>query len=167
MNHSRNFVLTGVLAVTVLGLGFCGYQQLVGAQEPLLPGQSRDTTTTVTDEARYGDVPKSALLTERGRQLAEELGHLERSKATLGEKHPSRPAIENQMEAIRRELTAWSSVPPSGSPSGSQGNQDVVALGDEVTPLMNEVDLRQLVLRLSERVARLEQKVIILERTRR
>ncbi|WP_146533815.1 hypothetical protein [Rubripirellula reticaptiva] len=163
MNHSRNFVLTGVFAAIVLGLGFCGYHQLVGAQEPLLPGQSRDTTSTVTDEARYGDVPKSALLTERGRQLAEELGHLQRSKATLGEKHPSRPAIENQIDAIRRELTAWSSVPAGGA----VGGQDIVALGDEVTPLMNEVDLRQLVLRLSERVARLEQKVIILERSQR
>ncbi|TWU54509.1 hypothetical protein Poly51_32280 [Rubripirellula tenax] len=117
------------------------------------------STAAITDKIRYGDVPPAALLTERGRQLAEELGHLERSKASMGARHPSRAAIDAQMESIRRELKAWASAPEMTA----ETDENPFAERD-AAPQMNGVDLRQLVLILTERVERLERKVTALER---
>ncbi len=66
------------------------------------------------------------------------------------------------MESIRRELKIWAATPAKVPAEDTRNPFD----GTNATPQINNDDLRQLVLRLIERVERLEQKVTVLERRR-
>jgi uncharacterized protein involved in exopolysaccharide biosynthesis len=102
------------------------------------------------------NVPQAALLTERGRQLAEQLRLLKRSRDSMGSKHPSLPSINTQIEAIEEQLEAWE--PAFGEPAENPFHPG------RATPQMNEFDLRQIVIRLNKRVESLEKRVAELER---
>ena len=106
------------------------------------------------DRAAYV-VPAAARLTERGQELAERLRQLRRIEATMGAKHPSRSEVSEEMTAVMEQLNAWSPTLrlPMGEPSLP-----------EALPAMNEHDLRQLILRLSVKVERLESRVAALEK---
>ncbi|MCD0458856.1 hypothetical protein U8335_19690 [Roseiconus lacunae] len=103
-------------------------------------------------------VPKAALLTERGKQLVEELRILRRNLGSMGLKHPNRPGVEAKIEAINEQLQAWE--PAYGKPSNP------FRASEQAPPQMNEYDLRQLVIKLNKRVEALEKRVEILERRR-
>lgn len=107
-----------------------------------------------TERAKPSDqVPQAALLTERGKQLAEELRLLKRSRETMGPKHPSLPLVNKKIEAIQEQLQAWE---PAANPFRPES-------GEKTTPQMNEYDLRQMVIRLNKRVEMLEKRVSQLE----
>ncbi|OYP33034.1 hypothetical protein [Rhodopirellula sp. MGV] len=99
-------------------------------------------------------VPNAALLTERGKELTEEMRVLKRNLAAMGERHPSRPTVEAKIEAIQEQLQAW---------EPAYGNESNPFRAAEAMPQMNEYDLRQLVIRLNKRVELLEQRVSELE----
>ena len=100
-------------------------------------------------------VPAEALLTERGRELAFELKNLLRSKNGMGPRHPSLPDVEKRIEATRELLKAYA---PAENPFKKKDGG-----GDQPEKMLNEYDLRQLVLRLSKRVEQLEKRVAKLE----
>jgi hypothetical protein len=108
-------------------------------------------------------IPNAALLTQRGRELAQELRMLRRTRDTMGSKHPTRPLIEQKIEAVEEQLQAWEPAfgnpPPNPfQPGGGQPG------GEADAPQMNEYDLRQMVIRLTKRVEELERRVSQLER---
>ena len=122
------------------------------AQNPF-PPQPRQTTQLKADS----DIPEAALLTERGTQLAARLKWLRNAESKLGAKHPSLADIKKQIVDIKEELKAWA---PGGNPfQGSDG------LARKV-PQMNDEDLRQLVLRLTNEITELKNRVAKLERER-
>jgi len=104
------------------------------------------------------DVPASALLTDRGRQLADRLSQLKRSYAAMGPRHPSKRTIEEEMALVKEQLKAWSANADSSTADGERSEPLAKAL-----PEMNETDLRQLILRLVVKVELLEQRVLELE----
>jgi uncharacterized membrane protein YdfJ with MMPL/SSD domain len=116
-------------------------------------------------------VPRAALLTERGRQLSSELRILLESRKSLGEKHPSMPIIKQKIEAIKEQLRAWEPAMGAPAPNPFQARADDSATAKSRTadsatanrPQMNEYDLRQVVIRLTKRVAALEKRVSDLE----
>ena len=100
-------------------------------------------------------VPRAALLTERGRQLAEELRLLKRSRESMGAKHPTLPLINTKIAAIEEQLQAWE--PSYGEPAENPFHPN------PEKPQMNEYDLRQIVIQLNKRVEQLEKRVTELE----
>ena len=108
-------------------------------------------------QGHFDDIPAAALLTERGQQLADNLNQLRRSEASMGDRHPSRGEVQDEIKAVIEQLRAWAPAMPSLA--------DGQALGDEL-PAMNEHDLRQLVLRLSAKVELLEARVTAIENKR-
>ncbi len=107
------------------------------------------------DGVKTDVIPRAALLTERGRQLADQLRVLRRAEASMGLKHPNLGAVQKQIEEIKEQLEAW--APGSDSKPGEDAAADAV-------PKMNEKDLKQLVLRMSAKIERLERRVDALER---
>lgn len=102
------------------------------------------------------EVPKAALLTERGQQLADRLQHLRRAEANMGDKHPSLPDVQQQIEEIKVQLEAWT---PASNPFRASETLPIREI-----PQMNDEDLRQLVLRLTDDIRLLEQRIERLER---
>ncbi|MCO8122479.1 hypothetical protein NHH03_12090 [Stieleria sp. TO1_6] len=100
-------------------------------------------------------VPGAALLTERGRQLAQELRMLKRSRANLGSKHPTLPLITKKIEAIEEQLEAWE--PAMGEPAENPFH------AENPKPQINDYDLRQMVIQLNKRVEQLEKRISVLE----
>ncbi len=138
------FALTGLLAT--IGLGSYAIGQ---------SGSNRDEAAV---RLPSGDIiPKAALLTERGRQLVDELRHLRRAEAGMGARHPSLNEVRASIADVKEQIAAWSplSEDPSGLPSRP--------LADNL-PAMNERDLRQLILRMSAKIEILERRVDALER---
>jgi len=113
--------------------------------------QSRGQQAVVKDE-----VPQAALLTERGQQLADRLQHLRRAEANMGDKHPSLPDVQQQIEEIKVQLEAWT---PAANPFRASNELPIRQI-----PQMNDEDLRQLVLRLTDDIRLLEQRIERLER---
>lgn len=116
-------------------------------------------------------VPHAALLTDRGRELAENLRNLRRTRANLGEKHPTLPVIEQAIAETERQLRAW--LPSeSGSDNPFRNLDSPPRRARPVTPVdsensvMNDTDVRQLVLRLHARIDQLEARVRTLEGAR-
>jgi hypothetical protein len=102
--------------------------------------------------SNIGDrIPEAALLTERGRQLSEELRRLRRTESSLGERHPSIATVREKIAAVEEQLQAW--LPKA------EGNRP---LGERL-PEMNPEDVKQLVLRLSAKIDQLERRVNALE----
>ena len=99
-------------------------------------------------------VPQAALLTERGRQLAEELRMLKRSRESMGSKHPTLPLINQKIEAITEQLQAWEPAENPFHPGDEQQKK----------PQINDYDLRQMVIQLNKRVEMLEKRVAELEK---
>lgn len=128
----------------------------------VVPLESRSSAQSAGDDA--GDskvtkgvekVPRAALLTKRGRELADELQLLKRNRATMGAKHPTLPTIEKKIAEIEEELEAWE--PAVGDAAQNPFHPE------KTPPQLNEFDLRQLVLRLNKRVEQLEKRVALLE----
>ena len=129
--------------ITTLGLSL--FVGVVGL------AQSFSQPEGVSDE-----VPAAALLTERGQQLADRLQHLRRAEANMGDKHPSLPDVQQQIEEIKVQLEAWT---PATNPFRAGKDLPIREI-----PQMNDEDLRQLVLRLTDDIRLLEQRIERLER---
>jgi len=125
--------------------------------ETSLPAQTG--SESVESDRAEKPIPEAALLTERGRQLANELRLLRRTRSTLGSKHPTLPLVEKQIAAVEEQLEAWE--PAFGKPPANPFHPEAEAM-----PQMNEYDLRQIVIRLSRQVEQLEKRVEQLERAR-
>ncbi len=116
-------------------------------------------------------IPPAALLTDRGRELADSLKNLRRTRANLGPKHPTLPVIEQAISDTEKQLQAWL---PNGTENenpfktrDAAPRESSLDVGRNSSPAgMNSTDLRQLVLRLHERVEALEARVQALERLR-
>lgn len=103
------------------------------------------------------EIPESALLTDRGSQLALRLRILRQSEQAMGEKHPQYESVQEEIKNIKRELAAWASLEDAAL------ELDPTELQLEV-PMMSDRDLRQLVLQLAGKIAQLEDRVTELER---
>ncbi|MEO1526310.1 MAG: hypothetical protein AAFX06_12795 [Planctomycetota bacterium] len=117
--------------------------------------RAQDDATSL--ERQFKDVPgvpAGALQTERGRELAIELKNLYRSKQSMGPRHPSLPTVEKRIEAVKSLLKAFA---PAENPFKGKDNSDADP------NMMNDYDLRQLVLKLNKRVEQLEKRVEELE----
>ena len=114
-------------------------------------------------------VPSSAMLTERGRQLATELRNLRRSRNVMGPKHPSLPQVNQRIDALLEQLKAWAPAneKPEKSPfdkSANMANKNSTHQTPATAPpKMNTVDLHQLVIELSLRIEVLEKRIEQLE----
>tara|TARA_R110002049_G_scaffold4601_5_gene32079 strand:- start:120597 stop:121013 length:417 start_codon:yes stop_codon:yes gene_type:complete len=116
--------------------------------------QSDNSTINLDDE-----IPKAALLTERGQQLAERLKMLRHNEASMGPKHPAMEETRLQIEEVKLQLEAWS---PAPNPFRGGGEVPMRAI-----PQMNDEDLRQLVIRLTDDMRLLEQRLERVERRTR
>lgn len=130
---------------------------IVGIAFSLLP-QSSAQTKPQADPRYDKSAPSAALLTERGRQLATELKMLKRSREAMGDRHPTLPVINKQIEAIEEQLKAWE--PAFGGTEANPFRPDDA----KQAPQVNEYDLRQMVIRLNARVEELEKRVAVLEK---
>ena len=108
--------------------------------------QSGSPNGSVDDE-----IPQAALLTERGQQLADRLKMLRHNEKNLGSQHPALPEVQLQIEEIKLQLEAW-----SPAPNPFRGNVEVPM---RAIPQMNDEDLRQLVIRLTDDIRLLEQRL--------
>lgn len=102
------------------------------------------------------EVPKAALLTERGAELAERLKWLRRSEDSMGKSHPSLPEVRQQIDAIREQLKAWAPAPEPNTYEAFDPKRKI--------PKMNDEDIRQMLIELTEQVADLKTRVARLER---
>ncbi len=151
------FALT-VAAIAWLALSSTA---LLPAQTELPPPKQEST------EKSEMPIPDAALLTQRGRELAQELRMLRRTRNNMGSKHPTRPLIEQKIEAVEEQLQAWEPAFGNPPPNPFQPGGDRQPGGGADAPQMNEYDLRQMVIRLSKRVEELERRVSQLERSAR
>ena len=113
-------------------------------------------SNTRAQEPRTDDVPKAALLTKRGAELADRLKWLRRSEASMGRNHPLLPEVRAQIKGVQEQLKAW-------APAPNENTFEAFDLKRRV-PQMNEEDLRQLVVQLAEQVTELNERVTRLER---
>ncbi|QDV43182.1 hypothetical protein Enr13x_30370 [Stieleria neptunia] len=139
--------LIGVALVALLAVCVAGQ---LSAQTG--PSEKADSKASKSAD----QIPRAALLTERGRQLAEELRMLKRSRDSMGSKHPTLPLVNKKIEAIEEQLEAWE--PAVGAPPPNPFHPQ-----QEAKPQMNDYDLRQIVIRLTKRVELLEKRVAELE----
>lgn len=114
-------------------------------------------------------VPPAALLTDRGRELAESLRNLRRTRDNLGEKHPTLPVIKRAIAETEKQLKAWLPIESgSDNPFNSRDSKPQQSTQDTVDGLenseMNNKDLRQLVLSLHAKVEQLEERIRLLEK---
>ncbi|MEM6473937.1 MAG: hypothetical protein AAF802_30580 [Planctomycetota bacterium] len=141
-----NKFIARIILIVVVGCGFFVVQIRAQSDETLKPPKRSET------------VPEAALLTERGRQLAHELKMLKRTRDTMGPKHPTLPVVEKKIDAVLELLSAF-------EPAYGDSTDNPFRKGGEKTDpdMINEYDLRQIVLRLSKRVEQLEARVTELE----
>ncbi len=121
------------------------------------PRRAAENGAATNRSAADADVPRAALLTDRGRQLADRLRHLRRAAAGMGAKHPSLSGVQEEIAEVKKQLAAW-------SPDRRVGGVDVGKPLDDAVPEMSGHDVRQLVLRLSAKIDRLERRIDTLER---
>lgn len=133
-------------SVQIIGVALVA--MLVVSLASQLPAQTGSSDSKNSKSAEKA--PQAALLTERGRELVEQLRLLRRSRENLGSKHPTLPLINIQIAAIKEQLEAWEPAANPFHPS-------------QTTPQINDYDLRQIVLRLNKRVEMLEKRVSELE----
>lgn len=114
---------------------------------------------TPVQQTLKDEIPEAAMLTERGNQLATRLRWLRNAESKLGPKHPSLPDIKKQIADVKEELKAWA---PGDNPFHGASTDGVA----RKIPKMNDEDLRQLVLRLTNEVRELKNRVEKLERRR-
>lgn len=117
---------------------------------------SADTPSVTLD----AEIPKAALLTERGQQLAERLKMLRRNEANMGPKHPAMEQTQLQIDEVKLQLEAW-----APAPNPFRGGGEAVPM--RAIPQMNDEDLRQLVIRLTDDIRLLEQRLERVERRSR
>ena len=130
---------------------------------PLVLGLAKSETLAQTGDAigeQRDEIPPAALLTDRGTALVERLKQLRRTESRMGAKHPSLPEVREQIDAILRELKAWQ---PAPNPFRSSTREDAASPELKPIPLMNEEDLRQIVLALTQEVSDLRRRVEALE----
>ena len=84
---------------------------------------------------------------------------LRRSEASMGPKHPALDQTREEIDAVKLQLEAW-----APAPNPFRGGQDVMPRS---IPQMNDEDLRQLVIRLTDDIRLLEQRLERLERRTR
>jgi hypothetical protein len=98
------------------------------------------------------EVPESAMQTELGRQLAARLRHLRRAESTMGQKHPSLRATQDEIAAVKERLAAWG----PGAQQGFRTNDQILS---NAVRSMNDADLRQLVFRMALKIEQLENRL--------
>ncbi|TWT92090.1 hypothetical protein [Stieleria varia] len=145
MNLKR-FSLAGVIMTGCLLTAFAWAQDRSGFG-PVPSGRG----SAGLDADLDADIPRAALLTDKGMQLAARLRMLRDSESRMGSKHPSLPDVQRQIAEIRVQLRDWANEP------AKEG-----VLPRKREPLSNE-ELQQIVIRLAEEVDVLKQKVGRLE----
>lgn len=138
------------LVVFAVSVGFC-MAAIAWAQSPSRPSpQTQRQALNVTDGIDP-DIPRAALLTEKGMQMAARLKMLKESASRMGSRHPSLPEIQRQIAEIKTQLKNWADAPARADGKGTKqrvlSNQE---LQEIVFQLANEVDM------LKQKVARLE-----------
>lgn len=101
-----------------------------------------------------GEVPDAAMKSAQGRQLATRLRMLRHSEARMGPKHPSLPAVQNQIASIKEQLAAF-------GPDNQQTNDQAIS---NLLQSMSDEELRQLVYRMAVRIEQLEVRLQKLEK---
>jgi hypothetical protein len=91
-------------------------------------------------------------------ELANRLKLLRISESRMGEKHPSFESTQTEILEIKRELAAWA---PAEDLENVSSDASIAAR----LPLMNDRDLRQLVVQLVGQIQQLESRVSTLERS--
>ena len=104
--------------------------------------------TIVKDE-----IPPAALLTDYGNELVERLKRLRYTESQLGSKHPSLAGVREQIEDVKTELKTWD----------VKDNETLDAKTQSRIAKLDEDELRLLVVRLSQDVAKLRGRVAELE----
>ncbi len=98
------------------------------------------------------EVSETAMLTEQGRQLAVLLRRLRHSESTMGRNHPSLPAVQAQIAAVKEQLAVLES-----------GGQTEVGANDQFLPdamlSMSDEELRRLVFRMAMKIEQLESRL--------
>ncbi len=168
MKRSRRVTLPVLCCV----LGLAAWHQSERPQAvaqgfPGMPSPSTNPREQVDD-----GIPPAAYLTDRGRELAENLRSLRRTRANLGAKHPTLPVIEQAIAETQQQLRAW--LPEDPIAENPFKNRDTTPPATQAGPpakaasvTMNDADLRQLVLRLYKKIESLEARVRTLEQARR
>lgn len=144
------------------------------------PDTARAQTPSTQPEISSQELIRKARKTSLGRELGSELMRLERSEATMGTKHPSRPIVEKRIAEIRNDLmtlvgaaakgvpasTAANQLPSSRSESPSKGNSAsrLASDGSSGAARATADELVSVIAALVRRIERLEQRVIRLER---
>lgn len=105
------------------------------------------------------EIPAAALLTDRGRQLADQLRHLRRAKATMGPKHPSYAGVLAQIAKIKKELAAETAAENPLLARDQPPPKTLAELSDQ--------ELRQLILQMAVKIAQLEARIEKLEQRNR
>ncbi|NND98693.1 MAG: hypothetical protein HKN47_15335 [Pirellulaceae bacterium] len=118
------------------------------------PESKPDASTIAQDK-----IPDAVLQTDRGTELAEQLRMLRYNESTLGSKHPAMETVREQIADIKDELDSLA--------SDFRPEDGTTVTVDETTPRslaqLSELDLRQLVLRLSTDVSTLRDRISELE----
>ncbi len=132
------------------------------------------------------DIPKAALATQRGIELAAQLESLRHAEKSLGSRHPSMPDVRKQIANIRRVLMAWESepsladlpetdlaneLPPSkddalakdleneDTQSQTEDQIKLATISDSILNDLSKDDLKKLVVRLATDVSKLRRRL--------
>jgi len=151
----------GVLAILFIASPLASYllAQTGSNRITSRPGQERlvQTPTRPTSNLAVKDeIPKGALLTERGSDLANRLRFLRNSETRMGKKHPNYETVQNEIKKIKRELLAWA---PAKNLTFATGDESIASM----LPLMNDHDVRQVIIHLVGKIESLEARVSKLE----
>ena len=157
------FICESVNAQTRISLSQLRAAQARGQQFRTIkirrPTQTPSTSSAKKSSEPKDKIPEAALLTERGKQLADRLRNLRYAEAQMGSKHPSLPSVQAEIESIKDELQAWV---PAIKPKNGNGD-DKVESAEMALAQLGEEDLRQLVVRLTLDIHRLRNRVVELE----
>ncbi|WP_182865918.1 hypothetical protein [Stieleria mannarensis] len=107
------------------------------------------------------EIPKAALMTDRGTELAQQLRVLRWNEARMGPKHPALPDVRQQIADVEELLKAWQIAPNPFRLSDVAGADDQLA-GNATA--MNEADLQQIVLILAKEVQDLNHRLSVVNR---
>ena len=116
-------------------------------------------------------VPAAALFTADGRELASQLRSLRRSESVIGLNHPARASIVTEISVIKGRLAAIGKQNTLASAEQSDSESDTVIdtpaapeTGKRPKSIRESTDLRELLTQLRGTIAKLEARVMSLER---
>ncbi|MGB7346544.1 MAG: hypothetical protein WBD20_20150 [Pirellulaceae bacterium] len=131
-----------------------------GASTQVLANKPPEDAASIRTKVNQADddIPESALLTERGMELAAQLKRLRYTEATLGSKHPSMASVREQIVSIKRILKSWGEADEEQS-DAEPAEKEIVIVSEAVLDSLSKDDLKQLVVRLATDVSRLRQRL--------